>query len=294
MKRYRIKTVSTLTGVPKHTLQAWEKRYAVVVPQRTESGYRLYSEADIEQITEIKKIVDSGLSVSEAIMVLKQKKSEVLPTTSQSFAAESDKILECLLVYDRTGASAILRDLNSASYLELLDEIYFPMLFKVGEGWHSGEYSVAQEHFVSAFCREELLKILIRLNFGPTNGPGVVCACFPNEHHEIGLMGVAIRLALLGWKVTWLGANVPLDSFQGLNHTPYPKLICISVIFPVPEEKFKNYIYSLREYIKPSAKIIIGGPGAPCEDIKVSGVEIYKSGTNMPFDSQPFFQIKYE
>ena len=46
--RYRMKTVSELTGIPRNTLVAWERRYGLPEPERLANGYRLYSDADVE------------------------------------------------------------------------------------------------------------------------------------------------------------------------------------------------------------------------------------------------------
>ena len=46
--KYRINAVSEMTGIPAATLRAWERRYGVPEPRRTESSYRVYSDADIE------------------------------------------------------------------------------------------------------------------------------------------------------------------------------------------------------------------------------------------------------
>ena len=46
--KYRVGMVSKMTGLSTHTLRMWEKRYAAVVPKRTEAGGRLYTDADVE------------------------------------------------------------------------------------------------------------------------------------------------------------------------------------------------------------------------------------------------------
>ena len=57
---YRIKTVSSLTGISPTTLRAWERRYDVVEPRRSRSGYRVYSDVDIATLSRVKQLVDNG------------------------------------------------------------------------------------------------------------------------------------------------------------------------------------------------------------------------------------------
>ena len=55
--RYPIRAVSKLTGISVDTLRAWERRYAVVDPERDERG-RLYSDADVERLRLLRQAVE--------------------------------------------------------------------------------------------------------------------------------------------------------------------------------------------------------------------------------------------
>ena len=61
---YRIGKVSRLTGVSPDTLRIWQRRYNAVVPERSETGGRLYSSADISRLKLMKALVDAGDSIS--------------------------------------------------------------------------------------------------------------------------------------------------------------------------------------------------------------------------------------
>ena len=63
---FTIKRAAELTGVPEHTLRAWERRYGLVQPSRTASGYRLYDEEAVSLITAMKELVGAGWSAREA------------------------------------------------------------------------------------------------------------------------------------------------------------------------------------------------------------------------------------
>lgn len=73
---YRIKTVSSLTGVPRSTLLAWERRYGVVEPSRQDNGYREYSDADVACLQALKGLLDDGYKVSEAISLITRARAE--------------------------------------------------------------------------------------------------------------------------------------------------------------------------------------------------------------------------
>jgi len=62
--RYRIATVSTLTGIPVSTIRVWEARHAVVQPERNAGNVRLYRRADIERLILIRAAVEAGHAIS--------------------------------------------------------------------------------------------------------------------------------------------------------------------------------------------------------------------------------------
>src|SRR4051812_50169547 len=64
---YRIKRVAQVTGINPATLRAWERRYNLIAPGRTDSGYRLYSDEDVAMLSRIKQLTDEGLTIGEAI-----------------------------------------------------------------------------------------------------------------------------------------------------------------------------------------------------------------------------------
>jgi DNA-binding transcriptional MerR regulator len=62
--RYRIATVSNLTGIPVQTIRVWESRYSAVQPTRSAGNVRLYTRADIERLIILKAAVDAGHAIS--------------------------------------------------------------------------------------------------------------------------------------------------------------------------------------------------------------------------------------
>ena len=64
---YRIGVASRLSGVAPHTLRKWEERYELVVPTRTQTGERLYSEAQVSYLTRLRALVDAGMDISDLV-----------------------------------------------------------------------------------------------------------------------------------------------------------------------------------------------------------------------------------
>lgn len=240
---YNIKAVSRHTGIPADTLRRWESRYHIITPQRTEGGYRLYSQRDVDTIHWLKSKLADGLSISRACEMLKQMGGDPGPVTAQaspspapvyseggiqSFDSLRADILDALRAVDEERAAAVLTAaLGLYSVEDVCLEVLQPVLVEIGEAWHAGRISVAVEHFASGFVRTRLSN-LFHSSHNNLRGPLVLVACAPNELHEIGPMFLAVFLRRAGFRVVYLGQNVPLDSLEGMIEVMRPDVVCIS------------------------------------------------------------------
>ena len=271
---YRTKTVCEMTGVQRNTLLAWERRYSFLDPRRGSNGYRSYSERDLAKIRAVKAYVDQGIAVSVAV---EHVLNDAQP--ADSFGAESEgsdaakhkALLEALLSFDRVAAERVIRSADGKSYEYLLAEVFTPALIEIGEGWADGRYGVAQEHFASAFIRDQLIAILLRLDGGPETGRTVVCACTPGDQHELGLLMVAIRLAMRAWRITWLGARMPEADLVHFVNNHTPDLLCVSATIAESAEEVVGFARRVRDQIPDSVEFLMGGPAVPL-DLGVDGV----------------------
>lgn len=93
---YPIREVSRLTGVNTVTLRAWQRRYGLVQPARTEKGHRLYSEQDIRQIGEILRWLDRGVSIGQVKGLLSEPQDWLVSDHwQQTFEALCQAVLGC-------------------------------------------------------------------------------------------------------------------------------------------------------------------------------------------------------
>lgn len=266
---YRIKSVAALTGVPPETLRAWERRYRIVEPRRSSGGYRLYSDQDVATLVRIRSLVEQGLKVSEAVQRVRQGNPTVAAGVTAASAVEIDELrkdlLDGLLALDRGAATRAADRLVLLPHGERLEAVLMPILREIGERWSRGEATIVQEHFASAFIRELLIGMITALHGGPTGGREAICAGTPGELHELGLLGIAVHLALRGWRVTYLGADVPPESLRQLLHKHQPALLCTSLLTPRTADAALSYARELRAIAPPETHVVIGGAGIPSE-----------------------------
>jgi methanogenic corrinoid protein MtbC1 len=137
-----------------------------------------------------------------------------------------------MLAVDEPRASEALTEaLGLYSLEQVCLQILEPVLVDIGELWLQGEASVAVEHFASAFVRTRLSN-LFHASHNNAYGPLVLVACAPEELHELGAMFLAVFLRRAGFKVVYLGQNVPMDSLQGMVESLQPDVLCVSATRP--------------------------------------------------------------
>jgi methanogenic corrinoid protein MtbC1 len=240
--KFNIKAVSRITGIPPVTMRAWERRYRVLDPNRAENGYRRYSERDIAILSWLKQQVDSGISISnvaneflvntrlgiwpeseiKALLPIKINHSTVPPSDF------SKRLYNALTNHDEQTASELLsQTLNSFELVELFENVLTPTLVKIGEAWYEGRILVATEHFASGFFRAKIQTIFQNLPL-PHNKHRIIIGGAPGELHEIGSMMVATLLREAGYRVEFLGPDIPLDDLFLYARSEHPHMIILS------------------------------------------------------------------
>ncbi|MFN8513692.1 MAG: MerR family transcriptional regulator [Chloroflexia bacterium] len=232
---YNIKAVVQKTGIPADTVRAWERRYGVPLPRRTETGRRLYSEQDVAAIRWLRERTASGMTISQAIQQLRTLGDEAWtepapvrdhgPRNPEALATE---LMLALLNFDERAATLIAEEAFALYRVEeVFVQIFVPLLIEIGDRWHRREATVAQEHFASHFV-ERRLSSLFQASL-PIVGRGtIVIAGAPDELHELGIMMLAVFLTRRAWNVVYLGANVPIADLLHTIGQVQPALVCLS------------------------------------------------------------------
>jgi MerR family transcriptional regulator, light-induced transcriptional regulator len=227
----RIGELSRRVGVSAELLRAWERRYGLLRPQRTEGGFRLYSPADERRVRRMQELLDGGLSAAEAARSAAAEPEEEQGRAGETGGWERDarRLRESLDRFDEQGAHlAFDRLLGALTHETLLTEVVIPYLRELGERWQAGQATVAQEHFAAHVLRGRLLGLSRGWDRG--DGPRAVLACAPGELHDLPLVAFGLALRGLGWRVTFLGADTPVDTLASTADRLRPQLVVVSAV----------------------------------------------------------------
>jgi len=254
---FRIQQVADLTGIPRNTLLSWERRHRLIVPARAENGYRYYSQSDIDLLARVQELLALGHSIADAARWVQH----VAPENDGGLDRVRAELRKALLDFDLEGAQRIRDRLSMAPFETVIDEVYLPLLAEVGDGWERGEIRVSQEHFASAFCRAQVVMMLSQLGSRGPAARRALCAGFPGEQHEVGLLAVAVKLALRGFSVTYLGNDVPIPDLCRTAQATGAEVLCQSVVLERPIEGLSAQIREISASLPDTVLLAIGGAG---------------------------------
>jgi MerR family transcriptional regulator, light-induced transcriptional regulator len=236
---FRIQVAADLSGVSAATLRAWERRYGVPVPRRTASAYRLYAAEDVEQVRQMRALVEQGVSPAEAARVVRAGAQPLLDATATAGDGIELARERLLAATQRFDASAIDGELARLSMLldaiTLYERVIAPLLVEVGRRWEAGTLSVAQEHLLSDRV-ESALRAALRTLERP-DGPLALFACVDHEHHVLGMLGAALKFAASGARVVVLGAMTPPAAVGDAVRSMAPRVVGLSACVVPPRAK---------------------------------------------------------
>lgn len=236
LKPYAIGTAARLAGIPPETLRIWERRYQLLEPGRTGGGHRLYGEDDVTLLRAVKRLVDAGMRIG-AVAVLQhdQIRAEAVrlgpaeTPVQERVSPLIEEIIEAARSLDERRVATLLdRPLLLASGEEVVQTLYLRLLQRVGDLWHEGKLSISVEHFVEKMVTARVLSVL-QSTPQPAGGHLALCACPPDDRHEVGLFAAALSLKSGGFPVTILGADVPADDIADAVKSSEPSLLILAV-----------------------------------------------------------------
>jgi MerR family transcriptional regulator, light-induced transcriptional regulator len=271
---YRIGELARRVGLSEHVLRAWERRYQVVQPTRTRSGYRLYSETDERRLRQMFRLVQQGMPPSEAARTLlagpsRDVRGPLDPAMSRLVDASRRRLRSALLSMAEPRSQAVLDEVLAVVPLEVATQrVLLPTLRELGEAWQAGQVSVAQEHFATAIIRGRLAGLA--RGWGQRSGSRALLACPPGERHDIGLLLFGLLLARRGWSINFLGADTPISALGSVVAAQHTDVVVLSATQAARLDAVADELRELASRVR----VMLAGPGANERTSKRSGTQL--------------------
>jgi MerR family transcriptional regulator, light-induced transcriptional regulator len=272
---YSIKATALATGLTVETLRAWERRYGLVQPRRDAAGRRVYRQEDVARLRRLREATDQGHGIGRIAALSDLELARLLAESPslETRTAASAIVLRMIEAAEQFRPLACEQALTLAVALlapaDLAQEVIGPVLNAVGERWHKGEFSVAQERLVSACVRRQvslLLDSFERL----AHGPAIVFATLPGERHELGLLTAAMLAASRGFRCHYLGADLPAAELAEYACRIRAAVVAVSAVWRDSLPGLQRDLPALQAALPDQCQVWLGGRVAREIDVEPS------------------------
>lgn len=288
-----IRAVAMRTGISTHVIRAWEKRYNAVSPRRTGTNRRLYSNEDIERLQLLKMATDAGRGISH-VAGLKDAElrklvaadgvppanldSERLGQGDTPSGHHLEKCLASIRALDVRGLeTALLQATVTLAPQKLVEEVVVPLMIRVGDMWQQGTIRPAHEHLASSVIRT-LLGNMTNAYDTPAGAPDLLVATPAGQVHEFGALAAAVTAASEGWRVSYLGPNLPAEDIAAAAVHRKARAVALSMVYPSDDAQLHGELLRLRRLLPGDTKIVVGGRSAIAYDSTLAEISAGRVG----------------
>jgi DNA-binding transcriptional MerR regulator/methanogenic corrinoid protein MtbC1 len=279
--------VAERTGLSLDVLRIWERRYGVVEPTRDDAGRRMYTDADIDRLRLLAQATSGGRSIGQVAalhvdalraLVRDEEAAQWAVRRPVGSGSGTEGIVEAALertrALDGAGVEDALR--RAASLLGLpvfVEEVVPSFARRIGDEWHAGRLGVAQEHLATGVLRPLLAQMRNALPVSAT-APVLLVATPVGERHEIGALLVAAAASVEGWRVTYLGTDVPADAIAQAALDTGVRAVALSSVYVDDRERVAAELADLRSRLPVDVAILAGGAGLARLTAELAGLDI--------------------
>lgn len=271
--RHPIRVVAQRTGLSTPVLRAWERRYGAVSPTRSDGGQRLYSDADIRRLQLLATAVDGGrsigliadLEIPELEALIDEDRETPILASADVIVPDVDRVEVALRLVQDLEVQGLEQFLvKQAVELrphELVEGLMVPLLQEVGRSWQSGRMGPSSEHVASGAIRR-FLEWLATTNAAESGAPLLVTGTPAGQRHEFGALLAGVIAAYEGWRVRFLGPDLPADEIASAATQLGATMVALSAVHPRLDAAGVQEVIDLRGALPPTIRLVVGGSGA--------------------------------
>jgi hypothetical protein len=172
------------------------------------------------------------------------------------------------------------------SFREIFNDLFIPLLNKIGLQWQSNTITPAHEHFISNLIYQKLHVNIEKVSRNKIENNDKVFVLFlpMNEIHELGLLYINYELSLKGYKTIYLGQSVPFDNIEYINQR-FENITYISyfTVYPLIDS-VEEYLNSYKNsYLQNNNKLwVLGRNTSEIQETESSkNIIVYKNLTEL-------------
>ena len=263
MAIYSIRDLERLTGIKAHTIRRWEQRYKLVVPHRTETNIRYYTDEELRLLFNIALLNRQGYKISKLAGMPHDKIAGLvseIAETNNSHNTQIDAITLSMIDMDEASFERIFSAYVWENGFErTMVELIYPFLDKLNILWLTNSISAAHEKFISNLIRRKLMAAIDKEPVDTQDDTHSFVLYTPEgETQELTLLFMQYLLRTRGFKVIYLGANTSLNDIRDISHTLKPSYIFTILQEPLPRQTIQNYVDTASRSVNGSELLLTG------------------------------------
>ena len=282
MAIYSIKDLEKLSGIKAHTLRIWEQRYAIIIPKRTNTNIRYYTDTDLRAILNVALLNKNGYKISKISGLAPEEITEKVASISDK-NIENDTQLDALTIsmiemdeykFDRI----ISTNIQKTGFERTMLEVIHPFLDKLGLLWLTGSIRPVQENFMSYLIRQKLIVALDHLPWTLGKNVKKYLLYLPEgETQELSLLFMHYLLKARQNQVIYVGQNMSIGDLQDVYAIHKPDYIYTMVTETFSRQPVSRYVDLLSKTFHES-KILLSGYQIVAQNIEsYNNVVVLKS-----------------
>ena len=247
MPKYSMHQVEVLTTIKAHTLRVWERRYGFPNPHRTKTNIRYYTDEQLKKLIKVSILINHRYKISQIYQMTDIEINDIINDLLANYREDNKLDLQALTIaaieLNEIDFNKIIHNhIHKIGLISTIFDIVYPFLKHTGALWGSNKLIPAQEHFVINIVRHKIISGFDSLHNTNLKSPSIVLFSLEYEHHDIDLLMSAYIAKKMGWKVYYLGQNVPSENIIAIHERLQPTIMGTVISTPISKKVLKNLL----------------------------------------------------
>ncbi len=263
MAIYSIKDLEKLSGIKAHTLRIWEQRYGIIVPERTPTNIRYYTDVDLKAILNVALLNRNGVKISKIAQMTREQISEQVASVSEvSFehSTQLDALTISMIEMDEYKFDKIIStNINQIGFERTMMEVIHPFLDRLGVLWITGSINPVQENFMSYLIRQKIIVAIDNLPLMKSKGTRKFLLYLPEgESQELSLLFMYYLLKSRKYQVIYVGQNISIDDLKDVYQIHKPEYLFTMITETFSRQPVQQYVDMVTKAL-PTTQILLSG-----------------------------------
>ncbi|MDT8415963.1 MAG: MerR family transcriptional regulator [Flavobacteriaceae bacterium] len=258
---FSIKDLENLSGIKAHTIRIWEKRYNLLVPERTDTNIRHYNLSNLQKLLNVTQLYHNGYKISKIAKLSNEKIHQLVVDIANDQTPQESAIASFKMAMVNFDANLFhntyLGLAKKFSFSEIFLETFVPLLNELGLLWQAEVVRPSHEHFITGLIKQTIIANIKQNHIEQADSAhnGVYVLYLPNnEIHDIGLTYIYYHLLSKKHKTIYLGQSMDIEFLKDFNSF-YENIIFVTYLTVQPEpEKVNEYVQTFQHEVNPEGR----------------------------------------